>query len=60
MGSDLKLLLISNNNNPRLDTLTETANSFNSRISSVSFNLSYATKYGVSVNFLKERIVHPA
>lgn len=59
-GRDLMLLLINNNNNPRLDTLTETASSFNSRISSVSFNLGYATKYDVSVNSLKERIVHPA
>lgn len=58
-GNDLMLLLI-NNNNPRLDTLNKTASSFNSRISSVSFNLGYATKYDVSVNSLKERIVHPA
>jgi len=59
MDSDLMLLLINNNNNPKLDTLTETVSSFNSRISSVSLNLGYATKYDVSVNSLKELIVHP-
>jgi hypothetical protein len=42
-----------------LDTLTEAAIGFTSKISNVSFNPDYATKYDASVNSSKERIVHP-
>jgi len=42
-----------------LDTLTEAATGFTSKISNISLNPDYATKYDASVNSSKERIVHP-
>lgn len=59
-GQRPNVAIINNNNNPRLNTLTETASSFFSRISSASLNPGNATKCDASVNFLKEQIVHPA